>query len=188
MNHIGIVGATGLVGTCFLKLMEEQRLKVRHLSLFASEKNQGKIIHFQSKPYPIKVLKEGCFQDIDIVFFSAGGKISQKWAKQATKEGAVVIDNSSAFRMDPLCPLVVPEINAQSIQKSHQLIANPNCSTIQMCLPLYPLHLDFGISQVQVATYQSMSGAGARFIQQLKQETASVLQDESSFFQTAICL
>lgn len=176
MNHLAIVGATGLVGSCFLDLIKEKGLKIQNLRLFASKKNKGKTIRFNETDWPIQTLKPGCFKDVQVAFFSAGNKISREWAKKACEEGCFVIDNSSAFRMEKDIPLIVPEINLKHLLPSHKLIANPNCSTIQMCLVLHPLHQSFGIESVQVATYQSMSGAGAKPLNQLKEESLSALK------------
>ena len=175
MNRMALVGATGLVGKSFLKLLEETQIPLSKLSLFASEKNKGKIIKFKDQSIPIQVLEEGCFRGIDIAFFSAGGERSLKWAQQAGQEGCTVIDNSSAFRMHLEVPLIVPEVNAYVLNLKHKLIANPNCSTIQMCLVLHPLHQVFGLKSVQVATYQSMSGAGLKPLNELKEETQECL-------------
>lgn len=181
MNHFAVVGATGLVGLSFLELMQEKQIIPHKLSLFASEKNQGRNLQFAGQTYPVQTLKKGCFKGVDVAFFSAGGAVSKNWAHQAVQEGARVIDNSSAFRMDPDVPLIVPEVNAHHL-KDQSLIANPNCSTIQMCLVLYPLHLAFGLESAQVATYQSMSGAGAGALEKLKSESLSYLQGGSSSF------
>ena len=176
MSHIAIVGATGLVGSCFLHLLEETNINFSKLSLFASPKNQGKTLKFKEKSIPIQTLKPGCFKGCDIAFFSAGGKVSLEWAEQAGQEGCTVIDNSSAFRMKEDIPLIVPEINANILNSTHKLIANPNCSTIQLCLALHPLHQTFELQGVQTATYQSLSGAGAEAVHQLKEESQSCLK------------
>ena len=180
MSHFAVVGATGVVGRQFLDLMEEKCIFPDKLSLFASKKNQGKTVEFNNKSYSIQSLREGCFEGIDIAFFSAGADISQKWALKATNEGAFVVDNSSAFRMDPQVPLVVPEINPSVLTSSQKLIANPNCSTIQMCMVLSPLHQAFELESVQAATYQSASGAGSALIEQLKKESFSKLSNEKN--------
>ena len=180
MKNIAIVGATGFVGSCFLDLMAEKNISVDRLHLFASEKNKGRSISWGGKTWPVQALQDGCFKSSQIAFFSAGKDVSSKWAKQAEAEGCTVIDNSSAFRMEKDIPLIVPEINAHLLSSSHKLIANPNCSTIQLCLALHPLHQTFGIESVQAATYQSMSGAGSRPFNQLKEESLSVLQKEQT--------
>ena len=178
MKHLAIVGATGLVGKHFLHLMEKKNIRPEKLSLFASEKSQGRRIEFHGQSHCIQTLKPQCFKGVDIAFFSAGGTISKEWGLRAVEEGAIVIDNSSTFRMQKDVPLVVPEINAHHIQ-SARLIANPNCSTIQMVMTLKPLHQAFGLQAVQVATYQSSSGAGASFMNQLKEDSLSMLQEGS---------
>lgn len=175
MNHLAIVGATGLVGLSFLELMREKQMIPQRLSLFASEKNQGRNLEFAGQKWPVQTLKKGCFQGVSIAFFSAGGAVSRDWAFQAVQEGAKVIDNSSAFRLQEEVPLVVPEVNAHHL-KDQPLMANPNCSTIQMCLVLHPLQTAFGLESVQVSTYQSVSGAGATALEKLKLESLSYLQ------------
>ena len=179
MKHLAIVGATGLVGRHFLHLMERKNIQPEQLSLFASEKSKGQSIEFNNKYHTIEPLKPQCFKGIDIVFFSAGGAISKKWGPQAVQDGAIVIDNSSTFRMQKDVPLIVPEINSHHIRPSSRLIANPNCSTIQMAIALQPLHQSFGLQSVQVATYQSASGAGASFVKQLKEDSLSILNGGS---------
>jgi len=180
MSHMAIVGATGLVGSAFLNLLQETHFPVSKLSLFASEKNSGKTIQFKDQSVLIQTLQEGCFEEIDMAFFSAGGKRSVDWARQAGQQGCTVIDNSSAFRMHPDVPLVIPEINASVLNSEHKLIANPNCSTIQMCLALNPLHRAYGLKSVQVATYQSMSGAGLKPLNHLKEETQECLNQNKN--------
>ncbi len=179
MKHLAIVGATGLVGRQFLNLMQKKNIIPEKLSLFASEKSKGKSIEYNNTPYPLQTLKPQCFKGIDIAFFSAGGAVSQEWGPQAVKDGAIVIDNSSTFRMQKDVPLVVPEINSHHIQPSTRLIANPNCSTIQMVIVLQPLHQAFGLESVQVATYQSASGAGASLVEQLKKDSLALLNGVS---------
>ena len=179
MNHFAIVGATGLVGLSFLQLMQEKQIVPQKLSLFASDRSKGCDLKFADQVWSVQTLKPGCFKGVDIAFFSAGGTVSKAWAVQAVQEGVKVIDNSSTFRMDPEVPLVVPEVNAHHLG-DQSLIANPNCSTIQMCLVLNPLHSAFELESVQVATYQSMSGAGAGALEKLKSESLSYLQGESS--------
>ena len=181
MNHIALVGATGLVGLSFLKLMEEKQITPKTLSLFAGENSKGRNLQFMGQNHTVQTLKKGCFEEVDLAFFSAGGSVSENWAPQAVQEGAKVIDNSSAFRMRSGVPLVVPEVNAHHL-KNQSLIANPNCSTIQMCLVLNPLHSAFELTSVQAATYQSMSGAGAGALEKLKSESLSYLQGNPSSF------
>lgn len=160
--NTGIVGATGMVGEVFLQLLAERHFPVGELRLFASEKSAGQTRKFKSKDYPIAELSEGCFKGLDLVFFSSGDDISRDWGPRAVKDGAFAVDNSAAFRMSDTHSLVVPEVNGDILPKpGHpQLIANPNCSTIQLVLALAPLNRDFSIESVHVASYQAVSGAG----------------------------
>ena len=144
---IAVVGATGLVGRTFLTVMEEYQIEVQQLKLFASSKSVGTAITYRNQVYHIEELQPGCFEGVDFALFSAGSDVSKRYAKEATKAGTVVIDNSSAWRMEELVPLVVPEINLDQAQTA-SLIANPNCSTIQSVLPLYPLHQDNQLHQL----------------------------------------
>ena len=180
--NIAIVGATGMVGQKFLELMEERNFPVKEMKPFASQKNEGKKIVFRSQLWTVQILKEGCFNKLDIVFFSSGEEISQKWAPKAAQAGAVVIDNSSAFRMEKNIPLIVPEVNKEQLntlirEKGSKggIIANPNCSTIQLVLALKPLNASFGLESVHVSSYQSLSGAGQKALNLLKQESKSIL-------------
>lgn len=165
--NIAIVGATGLVGSTFLKIIEEYNINVKSLKLFASENSKDKFITFRGIKYPVETLKKGCFKDIDFALFSAGGNISKIYGPQAVLEGAIVIDNSSAFRMDLDVPLVVPEVNMTDAYQQ-KLIANPNCSTIQCVVPLKVLDEHYGIKSVEYNTYQAVSGAGMKGINDLK--------------------
>lgn len=162
MNNykIAIVGATGMVGRTFLKVLEEYDLKADY-TLFASERSAGKQIKFFGKEHTVRLLDEHSFDEgFDIALFSAGGSTSEKYAPIAAEHNCVVIDNSSAWRMDPDVPLVVPEVNPEDIKLHHGIIANPNCSTIQAMLPLKPLEDKYGIKRVVYSTYQAVSGAG----------------------------
>ena len=186
--NVGIVGATGMVGQNFLQLLEERSFPINILKLFASKKNEGKTLHFRSQELTIQSLDENSFNNLDIVFFSAGEKISQKWAPIAAQKKVVVIDNSSAFRMDCNTPLVVPEINGFLIQKKTEkgsIIANPNCSTIQLVMALHPLHTCFELESAHVSTYQSLSGAGKSALSSLKEESLFILKNEKTLFLTA---
>lgn len=166
--NFAIVGATGLVGRTFLQVIEEYALPVNELKLFASEKSVGKTISFQGKEYRVDALKEGCFTNIDFALFSAGGEVSKMWAPIAAKEGAFVVDNSSQWRMDDKCALIVPEINFEDYKEKSKIIANPNCSTIQAVLPLKPLDDAFKLLKVHYTTYQAVSGSGEKGIDDLK--------------------
>ena len=164
--HIAIVGATGLVGRTFLQVLEEYQVEVGTLKLFASKKSLGKEIIFNGKSYYVKTIQEGSFKGIDVALFSAGADTSKVYAEQAVGEGAIVIDNSSAFRMTKKVPLVVPEVNLEDAF-GKQLIANPNCSTIQAVVPLYALQKAFGITAVEYNTYQAVSGSGQKGLDDL---------------------
>ena len=159
--NVAIVGATGMVGRTFLKVLEEMQLPVENYYLLASKRSAGQKIDFMGKEYVIEELNENSFdKDIDIALFSAGGSTSEKFAPIAASKGVVVIDNSSAWRMDPKVPLVVPEVNPQDIEWNNGIIANPNCSTIQAMVALKPLHDKYKIKRIVYSTYQAVSGAG----------------------------
>lgn len=159
--NVAVVGATGMVGTTILKVMEEREFPVNNLYLFASSKSKGKKIIFNDKEYTVEELNEDSFNnDIDIALFSAGGDMSKKFAPIAKEKGVIVVDNSSAWRMEEDVPLIVPEVNSESINSHKNLIANPNCSTIQSVIPLKPLDDNFGIKRVIFSTYQAVSGSG----------------------------
>lgn len=159
--NVAVVGATGMVGRTFLKVLEELKLPVENYYLFASARSAGSKVEFMGKEYTIEELNENSFdRDIDIALFSAGGSTSEKFAPIAASKGVVVIDNSSAWRMDPEVPLVVPEVNPGDIAWNKGIIANPNCSTIQAMVALKPLHDKYKIKRVVYSTYQAVSGAG----------------------------
>ena len=160
--NVAVVGATGLVGSTFLKVLDEYDFPISRLTLFASEKSAGKTVEFKGKEYKLKKLEKGCFEGVEVALFSAGGKVSEEWAPEAEKSGAVVIDNSSAFRMVKECALIVPEINISAFDGARKIIANPNCSTIQCVLPLKPLKDKFGLKRVIYSTYQAVSGSGQK--------------------------
>lgn len=168
--NVAILGATGAVGAEFLKLMEERDFPFAELRLLASARSAGKQIRFMGKTYTVEEAGEHSFDGIDIALF-AGGSISKEFAPIAVKAGAVVIDNSSAFRMDPEVPLVIPEINPEAILQHKGIIANPNCSTIIMAMALKPLHDLAPVKRVVVSTYQAVSGAGKEGIDELTEET-----------------
>ncbi|MFZ4404222.1 MAG: aspartate-semialdehyde dehydrogenase [Pseudobdellovibrionaceae bacterium] len=159
---IGVVGATGMVGQTFMQILEERKFPLAELRPFASENSLGKKITLQKKDWDLQVLKPGCFEGLDLVFFSSGDDISKEWAPQAVKSGAIAVDNSAAFRMDPTCHLVVPEVNGNLVGPGAQaqIIANPNCSTIQLVVALKPLADAFGLEDIKVSSYQAVSGAG----------------------------
>jgi aspartate-semialdehyde dehydrogenase len=160
---VGVVGATGLVGEEFLKLLKQRNFPIESLKLFASDKSRGTKVSYEEKTYSVESLYEGCFKGLDLVFFSSGDDISLEWGPRAVSEGAFAVDNSGAFRMDEKTLLIVPEVNGELLPKANQkpsLIANPNCSTIQLVVALKPLAKEFGIKDVIVSTYQAVSGAG----------------------------
>jgi len=172
--RVAVVGATGEVGRTFLKVLEERNFPVDDLILFASERSEGTKLTFKGKEYEVRALnKQESFKGIDIALFSAGGSISKEYAPKFAADGAVVVDNSSAWRMDPEVPLIVPEVNPEDVHmfKNKRIIANPNCSTIQMVVALKPIYDHAGITKVVVATYQSVSGAGAKAIRELEEQT-----------------
>lgn len=179
--NIGLVGATGLVGKTFIHLLKSRQFPVKNLKPFASSSSEGQFIHYQDRSYPIKTLEEGCFKDIDLVFFSSGDSISRKWAPRAVKEGAFVIDNSAAHRMNPEILLCVPEVNGNKLPKkndSRTIIANPNCSTIQLTVALNPLLKTHGLSSIRVASYQSVSGMGREGLAQLIKQSQAILDEK----------
>jgi aspartate-semialdehyde dehydrogenase len=174
--NVAIVGATGAVGEQLREVLEERQFPVGKLRLLASERSAGQFLPFQSKQVRVDILKEDSFDGIDIGLFSAGGKVSAKFAPLAVAAGAVVVDNTSHFRMEPDVPLVVPEVNAKEISryKSRGIVANPNCSTIQMVVALKPLHDAARIKRVVVSTYQSVSGAGRMAMEELSQQVGAL--------------
>lgn len=172
---VAVMGATGAVGQEMVKILEERDFPVGRLVLLASGRSAGKKVAFKGRDITISELNENSFKGVDIVLASAGGSISKKFAPCAVKAGAVVIDNTSAFRMDPAVPLVVPEINPQDIKRHKGIIANPNCSTIIMVVPLYPIHKAYQVRRVLVSTYQAASGAGARAMRELEEQSEDVL-------------
>jgi aspartate-semialdehyde dehydrogenase len=174
--RVCVVGATGVVGQEMIKVLEQRQFPVRDLKLLASERTAGTEWEFKGEELKVEVLGEGSFKDMEIGLFSAGGSISQKFAPIASQEGCVVIDNTSAFRMDPEVPLVVPEVNPHAIADyTHKgIIANPNCSTIQMVVVLKPIHDVAKIRRVVVSTYQSVSGTGKDAIRELEKQTLAI--------------
>lgn len=186
---IGVVGATGMVGKSFMETLEQRKFPVAELRPFASDLSLGKTIQLQGNTYPVQTLKQGCFDGLDFVFFSSGDEISQEWAPQAVKAGAWAIDNSAAFRMDPNTVLIVPEVNGDLLKeaKTPQIIANPNCSTIQLVVALKPLHQKFKVKQVKVASYQAVSGAGQagydELLSQVKDHASNITSTPKVFAQ-----
>jgi aspartate-semialdehyde dehydrogenase len=176
--NVAILGATGAVGTELLALLEERNFPLGELKLLASERSAGQSIKFAGKDLIIEAVTESSFDDVDIVLASAGGSISKKWLPIATKAGAVSIDNSSAFRMHPDVPLIVPEVNPEAAAQHKGIIANPNCTTILMAVAIYPLHQVQPIQRIVAATYQSASGAGARAMDEVKVQSQAILNGE----------
>ena len=177
-QHVAIAGATGADGTEFLKLLEARDFPMKSLRLLASSRSAGSKLKFRGENLEVEELTPKSFKGIDIAFFSAGGSRSKEFAPHAVDSGAVVIDNSSAFRMDEKVPLVVPEINPKQAFEHQGLIANPNCSTIQMVVALHPIHRAANIQRVVVSTYQAVSGAGASAMEELKQQLRAWANDE----------
>jgi aspartate-semialdehyde dehydrogenase len=173
--NVAVIGATGAVGKEIVKVLEERNFPVANLVLLASQKSSGEYIKFNGKKIEVKELTKNSFKNIDFALFSAGSSISKKYAPFAVKAGAVVIDNSSAFRMDNQVPLVVPEVNPQDAFKHNGIIANPNCSTIQLVVALKPVYDKAGIKRIIVSTYQSVSGTGKKAIDELIKQTKAIL-------------
>jgi aspartate-semialdehyde dehydrogenase len=174
--NVAVVGATGAVGEQMREVLEERQFPVGEIRLLASERSAGQFFPFQGKRIPVQILKEDSFQNIDIGLFSAGASVSAKFAPMAVAAGAVVIDNTSFFRMEPDVPLVIPEVNAQEIAdyRKRGIIANPNCSTIQMLVALKPIHDAARIKRIVVSTYQSVSGAGRMAMEELSQQVEAL--------------
>lgn len=170
VNNIAVVGATGAVGVEILRVLERRNFPVGRLKLLASERSVGKTLDFRGKPVKVELLERDAFKGTDIAFFSAGASRSREFVPAARAAGAVVIDNSSAFRMDPNTPLVVPEVNARDLRRHGGVIANPNCTAAILATAVWPLHQAVGIRKIVVATYQSASGAGAAAMRELEQQ------------------
>ncbi|MDB6042756.1 MAG: aspartate-semialdehyde dehydrogenase [Gammaproteobacteria bacterium] len=173
---VAVVGATGAVGVELLHCLEQRRFPLSTLKLFASARSAGRTLLFRGKPVAVEELTEDSFTGVDIALFSAGGSQSKRFAPIAVRQGAVVVDNSSAFRMDADVPLVVPEINPQAVREHKGIIANPNCSTIISITPLWPIHQVNRIQRMIVATYQAASGAGAAAMEELRESTRAHLE------------
>lgn len=173
--NVAVVGATGVVGSEIIKVLEEFDFPVNKLIPLASKRSTGKMILFKKKNQKVELLDEESFNDVDIALFSAGAAISQKYAPIAVKAGAIVIDNTSFYRMDESVPLVVPEVNPEAVKNHNGIIANPNCSTAQLVLALKPIHDAYKINRVIVSTYQATSGAGKEAMKELANQTAGIL-------------
>jgi len=180
MSHqyrVAIAGATGAVGVEFLRCLEERNFPISELRLLASVRSRGKTMPFRGREVVVEELTENSFHDIDVAFFSAGGSISKQFGPLAAKAGAVVVDNSSAFRMDPSVPLVIPEINPEALARHNGIIANPNCSTIIGIVPLWPIHRKNRIRRLIASTYQAASGGGAAAMEELRESTRAHLEN-----------
>ena len=173
---VAVVGATGAVGVELMQCLEQRRFPLSKLRLFASARSAGKTLPFQGKPVVVEELTEDSFRGVNIALFSAGGAQSKKFAPAAVRHGAVVVDNSSAFRMDADVPLVVPEINPEALRNHKGVIANPNCSTIISITPLWPIHKINPIKRLIISTYQAASGAGAAAMEELRESTRAYLE------------
>ncbi|WP_044893719.1 aspartate-semialdehyde dehydrogenase [Bacillus alveayuensis] len=176
--HVAVVGATGAVGQQMVQTLENRNLPIAQLTLLSSERSAGKKVVFRGEELEVQVAKPASFEGVDIALFSAGGSVSKQLAPEAVKRGAVVVDNTSAFRMDENVPLVVPEVNEADLKWHNGIIANPNCSTIQMVVALEPIRKAFGLKKVIVSTYQAVSGAGAQAVEELKAQSKAVLEGE----------
>ncbi len=174
--NVAIVGATGMVGQEFIKVLLQRKFPAKNIELYASDRSAGRMMFVGHQEVTVKETVSDSFDNIDIALFSAGADISKHFAPIAARAGALVVDNSAAWRMDPRVPLVVPEINAEDIKKHRGIIANPNCSTIQMVMALYPLHRVNPIKRIVVATYQSVSGTGLAAVEELTKQAKTVLE------------
>ncbi|UIE37390.1 aspartate-semialdehyde dehydrogenase [Leptodesmis sichuanensis] len=177
--RVAILGATGAVGTELLDLLEQRRFPVSDLKLLASPRSAGQRLQFKGESIPVEVVDDRSFAGVDLVLASAGASTSRVWAPKAVEAGAVVVDNSSAFRMDPAIPLIVPEVNPEAAATHQGIIANPNCTTILMAVAVFPLHQVQPIKRIVAATYQSASGAGARAMEEVKIQSQAILQGQS---------
>jgi aspartate-semialdehyde dehydrogenase len=177
--HVAVVGATGAVGQQMLNTLEKRDFPIKKLTLLSSARSAGSTVTFKGKEWIVEEAEPESFNGVDIALFSAGGSVSKLLAPEAVKRGAVVVDNTSAYRMDPDVPLVVPEVNEEDIKLHNGIIANPNCSTIQMAAALEPIRKEYGLSKVIVSTYQAVSGAGAAAIDELHEQSQAILNEES---------
>ncbi|MBS4217697.1 aspartate-semialdehyde dehydrogenase [Bacillus sp. FJAT-49711] len=173
--HVAVMGATGAVGQQIIKTLEKRNFPIRKLTLLSSARSAGKEITFNNEVITVEEAVPESFEGVEIALFSAGGSISEKFAPEAVKRGAIVIDNTSAFRMNPEVPLVVPEVNEDVLHEHNGIIANPNCSTIQMVAALEPIKAAYGLNKVVVSTYQAVSGAGSAAINELNEQTNAII-------------
>jgi aspartate-semialdehyde dehydrogenase len=179
--HIAVIGATGAVGQELLGVLERRNFPVASLRPISSARSAGKSVRFRDEPVSVQQLNEDSFEKIDVAFFSAGGEISRKYVPIACQADAIVIDNSSAFRMEAHVPLVIPEINPEDARRHRGLIANPNCTTAITLMALFPLHRAFGVRRIFAASYQAVSGSGARAIDELTQQTKGATRDSTVY-------
>ncbi len=177
MKHVAVVGATGAVGELLIRLLEERSFPVASIKFLASARSAGRSVVFRGQRHPIRELSAGAFSGVEIVLSSTPASVSREWSPKAAASGAVVVDNSSAFRMEPDVPLVVPEVNPDDILKHRGIIANPNCSTIQLVVALKPLHDFARVRRIVVSTYQSVSGAGMKGMHDLKSQTEAAVNN-----------
>ncbi|WP_280146060.1 aspartate-semialdehyde dehydrogenase [Bacillus amyloliquefaciens] len=176
--HVAVVGATGAVGQQMLKTLEDRNFEIETLTLLSSKRSAGTKVTFKDEEYTVQEAVPESFEGVHIALFSAGGSVSQSLAPEAVKRGAIVIDNTSAFRMDENTPLVVPEVNEADLHKHNGIIANPNCSTIQMVAAIEPIRKAYGLKKVIVSTYQAVSGAGNEAAKELYSQTKAILNNE----------
>lgn len=176
--HVAVVGATGAVGQQIIKTLENRKFPISQLSLLSSARSAGKKVEVNGIEYTIQEAKPDSFEGVDIALFSAGGSVSKELASHAVKHGAIVVDNTSAYRMDEKVPLVVPEVNEKDLLNHNGIIANPNCSTIQMVVALEPIKQQFGLKKIIVSTYQAVSGSGAVAVDELTEQSKAILNDE----------
>src|SRR5258706_7029281 len=174
--HVAVVGATGAVGIDMIKTLEKRNFPVGKLTLLASARSVGKKLVFRGEEFPVNELTKNSFANVDIALFSAGGGISKEFAPIAAKAGCVVIDNSSAFRMDDKVPLVIPEINAADVKLHQGIIANPNCTTAVALMALYPLHQAFFVKRIFASSYHAVSGTGAKAIEELMRQIEQIVK------------
>lgn len=177
--RVAILGATGAVGAQLLELLESRNFPIADLKLLASPRSSGRTLSFKGENLPVEAVTENSFDNVDVVLASAGGSISKAFGPKAVEKGAVVIDNSSAFRLDPKVPLVVPEVNPEAAATHQGIIANPNCTTILMAIAVWPLHQVQPVQRIVAATYQSASGAGQRAMEEVKAQALAILQGET---------
>jgi aspartate-semialdehyde dehydrogenase len=181
--HIAVVGATGAAGTELLRVLERRNFPVASLRAIGSERSVGKSVRFRGEPIPVEKLADRSFDKIDIAFFSAGGDVSKKYVPIACQADAIAIDKSSAFRMEPHVPLVIPEINADDLRSHRGVIANPNCTTTVMLMALYPLHRIFHVRRVFAASYQAVSGSGTRGVEELTRQIKDAARKPESCYE-----